>query len=148
MQHGNVCKAIKEILLDHIEKSGLTIEAVVGLDARGFLFGFVLSAELGIPFVPIRKRGKLPGKVLSYEYTLEYGTDIFQIQENSIRKDQRVLIIDDLLATGGSLKAACELVKAAGGIIEEIIVIIELRSLNGRKNIPVENIHSIIAYDD
>lgn len=148
LQHGNVCTALRDILVDHIRSSSSKIEVIVGLDARGFLFGFMLSAELGLPFVPIRKRGKLPGKVLSHEYSLEYGTDVFQIQENSIQKDQRVLIIDDLLATGGSMKAAYELVKSAGGIVEEIVVIMELSALNGRQNIPVEKIHSIIAYDD
>lgn len=143
-----MCSAVKDILVDHIRKSDSNIEAVVGLDARGFLFGFLLSAEFGIPFIPIRKKGKLPGKCLSYEYTLEYGSAAVEIQAESLKPGQKVLIIDDLLATGGTLGAACELIKQAGGVIEEVIVLLELKALNGRKNIPNDNIHSIISYDD
>lgn len=142
-----MCVALKDLLIDHIKKYNSKAEAVIGLDARGFLFGFLLAAELGLPFVPIRKKGKLPGKCLSYEYQLEYGTDTFEIQEQSIHAGQKVIIIDDLLATGGTLGAACELIKAAGGIVEEIIVVIELKSLAGRSKIPIQNIHSFISYD-
>lgn len=148
MRDGRVCRVIKDLLIDHIQTSGSQPEAIVGLDARGFLFGFMLAAELGLPFIPIRKKGKLPGKCLSYQYTLEYGTDFFEMQENSLRAGQKVLIVDDLLATGGSLCAACELVKAAGGIVDIVIVLIELTTLNGRSKIPVEKVHAFISYDD
>lgn len=96
-----MCTAIRDLLVERIKKSATKIDAIVGLDARGFLFGFTISAELGIPFVPIRKKGKLPGKCRSFEYTLEYGSGILEIQENSISKGQNVIIVDDLLATGG-----------------------------------------------
>lgn len=133
--------------MNRVKKSTVNIDAIVGLDARGFLFGFAISAELGIPFVPIRKKGKLPGKCRSFEYTLEYGTGVLEIQENSLRNGQNVIIIDDLLATGGTLNAAYQLITAMGANVADIIVIMELKSLNGRSNIPTENIHTLIAYD-
>lgn len=139
--------AIRDLLIDRVKKSAIKIDAIVGLDARGFLFGFTISAELGIPFVPIRKKGKLPGACKSFGYTLEYGTGILEIQENSISKNQNVIIIDDLLATGGTLNAACRLIDDLGANIAEIIVIMELKSLNGRSNIPTKNIHTLISYD-
>lgn len=142
-----MCTAIRDILIDRVKNSDVKVDAVVGLDARGFLFGFAISAELGIPFVPIRKKGKLPGKCRSYEYTLEYGSDTLEIQENSIHSGQNVIIIDDLLATGGTLNAAYQLVTALGANVTEMIVLIELKSLNGRANIPSKKIHSLIAYD-
>lgn len=148
MTDGRVCRSIKDILLDHLQSAGSHPEAIVGLDARGFLFGFMLAAELGLPFIPIRKKGKLPGRCLSYEYTLEYGSDHFEIQANSLRAGQKVLIVDDLLATGGTLNAACELIKAAGAIVDEVIVFIELTALNGRAKVPSKNVHAFIAYDD
>lgn len=144
---GKVCTAIRDLLVERVKNSPHQIDAIVGLDARGFLFGFTISAELGIPFVPIRKRGKLPGKCKSFEYKLEYGTDVFEMQENSIRPNQHVIIVDDLLATGGSLNAACRLISECGANVAEIIVIMELKSLEGRKKIPNENIHALIAYD-
>lgn len=119
----------------------------MGLDARGFLFGFAIAAELGIPFVPIRKKGKLPGKCRSIEYTLEYGTGNLEIQEDAIQSGQNVIVVDDLLATGGTLNGAYQLVTSIGAIVQEIIVIIELKSLNGRDKIPTKNIHALIQYD-
>lgn len=144
---GKVCTAIRDLLLERVRNSPQRIDAIVGLDARGFLFGFTIAAELGLPFVPIRKRGKLPGKCKSFEYKLEYGTDVFEMQENSIGPNQNVIIVDDLLATGGSLNAACRLISEYGANVAEIIVIMELKSLDGRKKIPTENIHAFIAYD-
>lgn len=142
-----MCTAIRDLLIDRVKKSNVKVDAIVGLDARGFLFGFAIAAELGIPFVPIRKKGKLPGKCRSFEYTLEYGSGILEIQENSLRTGQNVVIVDDLLATGGTLNAAYQLVTACGANITEIIVILELKSLHGRLNIPTNNIYTFIAYD-
>ncbi|XP_031617977.1 adenine phosphoribosyltransferase [Contarinia nasturtii] len=144
---GRVCTAIRDLLIERVKKANAKIDAIVGLDARGFLFGFTISAELGIPFVPIRKKGKLPGKCRSYEYTLEYGSGTLEIQENSVQPGQNVIIIDDLLATGGTLNAANQLVTNLGANVIEIIVIMELKSLNGRANIPSKNIHALIEYD-
>lgn len=120
---------------------------IVGLDARGFLFSFMIASELTIGCVPVRKRGKLPGETHQIEYELEYGTDVFEIQKDSIKVGQNVVIIDDLLATGGSLKAACELVKKSGGIVKECIVILELTALNGRSKLD-SPVFSFIQYDD
>lgn len=144
---GQVCMAIRDLLVERVKNSPVKIDVIVGLDARGFLFGFTIAAELGIPFVPIRKKGKLPGKCKTFEYKLEYGTDVFEMQQNSIQPNQNVIIVDDLLATGGSLNAAYRLVSECGGNVAEMIVIMELKSLNGRKNIPTKNIHTFIAYD-
>lgn len=147
LTNGAVCSAIRDLLTDHVRNSGIEVDAIVGLDARGFLFGFALAAELKLPFVPIRKKGKLPGKCLSYEYSLEYGSGILEMQESSLQAGQQVIIVDDLLATGGTLNGACELVKAVGATVAEIIVIIELLSLGGRKNVPIKNIHALITYE-
>lgn len=144
---GRVCTAIRDLLLERVRNSPVKVDVIVGLDARGFLFGFTIAAELGIPFVPIRKKGKLPGECRAFEYNLEYGTDTFEMQQNSIQPNQNVIIVDDLLATGGSLNAAYQLVSACGGNVAEMIVIMELKSLAGRKNIPTKNIHTFIAYD-
>lgn len=144
---GRVCSAIRDLFVERVRNSPVKIDVIVGLDARGFLFGFTIAAELGIPFVPIRKKGKLPGKCKTFEYKLEYGTDTFELQENSIQPNQNVVIVDDLLATGGSLNAATRLVNECGANVAEIIVIMELKSLNGRKNIPTKNIHTFITYD-
>lgn len=142
-----MCTAIRDLMVDRVKKSPIQIDAIVGLDARGFLFGFTISAELGIPFVPIRKKGKLPGKCHSFEYTLEYGSGTVEIQENSIGPGQNVIVVDDLLATGGTLNAAHQLITECGANIAEIIVIMELKSLEGRKNIPSKNIYTFIEYD-
>jgi adenine phosphoribosyltransferase len=117
---------------------------VVGIEARGFIFGAPLAERLNAGFVPIRKKGKLPGKTISYNYALEYGVDTIQIHEGAIPSGARVLIVDDLLATGGTASAAAELVKQAGGTIVGYGFMIELDFLEGRKmlpsNIPVESL--------
>lgn len=123
------------------------INVIVGLDARGFLFSFMIAAELKIACVPVRKKGKLPGDCIKHEYVLEYGNDVFEIQKDSIKEGQKVLIIDDLLATGGSLNAACELVKKTGGIVKECVVIMELTELKGREKVKAP-VFSFIQYDD
>lgn len=140
--------ALKEVLINYVKKNHPSIDAVVGLDARGFLFSFTIAAELGIGCVPIRKKGKLPGETHKVEYILEYGTDVFELQCGAIKKDQKVLVVDDLLATGGSLKAATELVTKAGGIVDGCLVVMELKALNGRSKLEGISVHSLIAYDD
>lgn len=145
---GPACVALKELLVSYVRKNHPSIEAVVGLDARGFLFSFTIASELGIGCIPIRKKGKLPGETHQVEYTLEYGTDVFELQCGAIKKDQKVLIVDDLLATGGTLSAACELVKKAGGVVDGCLVVMELKVLNGRSKLKGIPIHSFIEYDD
>lgn len=132
-------------MLNYIRKNHPSIDVVVGLDARGFLFSFMIASELEIGCVPVRKKGKLPGETTKVEYVLEYGTDVFEIQTESIKAGQKVIIVDDLLATGGSLKAAVELVRKAGGDVHECIVILELEDLKGRKNLDVP-VFSFLQY--
>lgn len=138
-------RAMKDLIVEHI--LFLEIDVVVGLDSRGFLVGPLICMELGKPFLPIRKKGKLPGKVVEHVFTLEYGEATFELQTDFIKKGARVLIVDDLLATGGSMGAAVDLVKLTGGKVIECLAIIELTTLKGRDklNVPV---HSIVQYGD
>ncbi|TMW51761.1 hypothetical protein DOY81_003142 [Sarcophaga bullata] len=142
---GKSCKYLKEVLLDHIRSEVPNVDVIVGLESRGFLFNLMLAAELGIGCAPIRKKGKLPGKCVSVEYTLEYGADIFEIQTEAIKPGQKVLIIDDLLATGGSMEAAVKLVRKAGGEVVECLVVMELDFLQGRKKLDTK-VHSLLKY--
>lgn len=148
MTRGTVCQAIKHALLLHIQTSCPDIEIVVGLDARGFLFSLLIAAEMGIGCVPVRKKGKLPGECYQYEYVLEYGKDTFEMQKGSVQPGQKVLLVDDLLATGGSLNAAANLVAQAQGNVVEALVIMELSELKGRDKLKGINVTSLIQYDD
>ncbi|CAK9801544.1 Adenine phosphoribosyltransferase [Anthophora plagiata] len=137
-------RALKDLLIEHI--LFLEVDLIIALDSRGFLFGPLISLELGKPFLPIRKKGKLPGKVVQRSYELEYGEETFELQTQYIRKKSRVLIVDDLLATGGSMEAAIETVKLTEAEIVECLVIIELTGLKGREKLGVP-VHSFIQYD-
>jgi adenine phosphoribosyltransferase len=122
------------------------VEYVVGVEARGFIFGAALAYKLGAGFVPIRKKGKLPYKTKSVTYQLEYGTDTLEIHEDALKAKSRVLIVDDLLATGGTVKAVTDLILAQKVKIVGIAFLVELKFLNGKdrlKNLPI---YSIIQY--
>lgn len=121
-------------------------DVIVPVESRGFLFGAPLARELGKAIVPVRKPGKLPAETLSTDYELEYGTNTMEIHADGVEKGQKVLIIDDLLATGGTLGASARLVEMTGGVVSEIGVIIELAFLDGRKNLVDYNVYSMIAY--
>jgi adenine phosphoribosyltransferase len=123
------------------------IDKVVSVESRGFIFGSVLAYRLGAGFVPIRKPGKLPAEVIRQEYQLEYGTDSMEIHTDSIQPGERVLVHDDLLATGGTVAAACKLIERLQGKVEGICFLIELTPLNGRKAIPEKDVFSLIEYD-
>ena len=125
---------------------GADIDAIVPVESRGFLFGAPLARELGKAIVPVRKPGKLPAATLSVDYELEYGTNTMEIHEDGVGKGQKVLLLDDLLATGGTLGASAKLVEMTGGIVAEIGVIIELSFLEGRKNLSDYNVFSMIQY--
>ncbi|XP_032522055.2 adenine phosphoribosyltransferase [Danaus plexippus] len=144
---GHTCKLLQGLLVDVIKEKFPDVEAIVGVESRGFLFSFSLSAELGVGCLPVRKKGKLPGEVISHKYELEYGSDILEVQKNAIRPGLKCLIIDDLMATGGSIKAATTLLKKCGADVVGCLVVIELMSLNGRKNNPDVSVHSLITYD-
>ncbi len=122
------------------------IDAIVPIESRGFLFGAPLARELGKAIVPVRKPGKLPAATLSVDYKLEYGTNTMEIHADGLEKGQKVLILDDLLATGGTLAASAKLVEMTGGIVAGIGVIIELSFLDGRKNLAGYDIYSMIQY--
>ena len=121
-------------------------EVIVPIESRGFLFGAPLAQALGKSIVPVRKPGKLPAKTYSAEYTLEYGTNILEIHVDGMEKGQKALIMDDLLATGGTLAAAAQLVEMSGGIVFGVGVIIELTFLDGRKNLSDYDLYSLIQY--
>jgi adenine phosphoribosyltransferase len=127
--------------------SNKEIDTVVGIESRGFIIGAPLAYLLKCGFVPIRKPGKLPAEVVSEEYTLEYGTDKIEIHKDAITKGDRIVIVDDLLATGGTANAARNLVKKLGGDIIEFSFVIELPDLKGREKIQGENIYSIVAFE-
>ncbi|MBI2280197.1 MAG: adenine phosphoribosyltransferase [Bacteroidetes bacterium] len=110
----------------------LNLNAIVGIESRGFWFGIMLANELGIPFIPIRKKGKLPYKTLSYKYDLEYGSAEVEVHEDAIQKNWNVLVHDDLLATGGTAKAAAELILMQGGSVAGFSFVVELDFLDGR----------------
>ena len=126
--------------------TNLGIDIVVGIESRGFIFGAPIADLLNAGFVPVRKPGKLPWKTKSVSYELEYGTDALEIHEDAITEGQNVLIVDDLLATGGTAEATCKLVSKLGGNIKGLSVLIELEFLNGRKRLNQYNVHSLVQY--
>lgn len=123
------------------------IDSVVGAESRGFIFGTAVARNLSAGFVPIRKPGRLPADTISEEYKLEYGSDNMEIHRDAIHPGDRILIVDDLLATGGTMSACCRLVTALGGTIVGIAVLIELAFLNGRDQLRDYAFHSILTYD-
>ena len=123
------------------------VKYVVGVESRGFIFGTALAYKLGVGFIPVRKKGKLPAKARSVTYDLEYGTDMLEIHEDALKKGDRVVIIDDLLATGGTVSAVARLVASLGAKIVGIGFVIELSFLNGRDKIKSYPVFSIIQYN-
>ena len=123
------------------------ITAVVGIEARGFIFGAPLASRLGASFVPVRKPGKLPWRVQRQEYALEYGSDALEVHEDAIDPGDRVLVVDDVLATGGTARAAIDLVKSQGGDVAGLTVFIELSFLNARSKLADVMVHSVLHYD-
>lgn len=126
---------------------GTGIEIVVGAESRGFIFGTAIAQALSAGFVPIRKPGKLPRRVHGVDYDLEYGKDRLEIHADAIQKGQRVLLVDDLLATGGTLRASCQLLQKLGGVIAGITVLIELEFLKGRDRVrDFGEVYSVLKY--
>ena len=122
------------------------IDLVVGIESRGFIFGAPVADRLGTGFAPVRKPGKLPSTCIRESYALEYGTDTLEIHEDAVKPGQRVLIVDDLLATGGTARATAELVKKLGGTVHGLAFLIELVALNGRSRLTGENVHASLQY--
>ena len=123
------------------------IDKVIGIESRGFIFGAPLAYLLGCGFVPIRKPGKLPAEIESEEYTLEYGKDKIEVHKDAINKGDRILIVDDLIATAGTASAARNLVKKLGGELVECAFIVELVDLRGRDKLKGENVYSIVEFE-
>lgn len=134
-----------DLLAERYRKLGP--EAVVAIDARGFLFGGALASRLGVGVVPIRKQGKLPWRTHTASYALEYGTDQVQMHQDGVKSGEKVVIVDDLLATGGTAGAAIELVRQSGGKVLECAFVIELDFLHGREKLQPTPVFSILHYD-
>jgi adenine phosphoribosyltransferase len=125
------------------------IEAVAGIEARGFILGGAVADRLGTGFVPIRKKGKLPGRTIGQDYTLEYGVDVIEMHEDAIGKDERILLIDDLIATGGTAEAAAKLIRKSGGNLIGAAFVIDLPDLGGVKRLTALGLksHTLIAFE-
>lgn len=132
-QKPDVFRKMVDLFAEHVRKTVPDVKAVAGIEARGFLLGPPLALALNVPFLPIRKAGKLPGNVTTEAYTLEYGQAALQVQVEAVPAGKKVVVIDDLLATGGSMKAAINLIQAAGGSVALCLVVMELEELQGRQ---------------
>jgi adenine phosphoribosyltransferase len=122
------------------------IDVVVGIESRGFIFGAAVADRISAGFIPVRKPGKLPSKTVRETYALEYGTDSLEMHEDAVSRGQRVLIVDDLLATGGTAKATADLVARLGGHVHALSFLIELVALNGRRRLADHRIHTVLKY--
>jgi len=138
--------AFREVVAAFATRFRGGVDAVAGIESRGFIFGAPLALQLDVPFVPIRKVGKLPGEKLTREYALEYGTAVLEIHTDAVGAGQRVLVLDDLLATGGTARAAAGLVEAVGGTVEAVAVVVELLFLDGRDALDGYEVHSLVQY--
>jgi len=145
MQNPEAFRESCDILFERYKDKN--IDKIVGIDARGFVFGAVLAYKLGIGFVPVRKKGKLPFKTIQESYSLEYGEDTLEIHEDAVQKGEKVIIVDDLIATGGTIGATVTLLKKLGADIMECAFIVELPELKGRSQIHGCKVYSITEFE-
>src|SRR5208337_1864624 len=145
MQDPDALQEACDLFYEHFKNQ--EVDKVVGIEARGFVFGAVLAYRLKVGFVPVRKKGKLPYKTISQTYALEYGTAEIEMHEDAINAGERVIIIDDLIATGGTVEAAIKLVERLGGEVVECGFVIELPALNGRELLKNRKIFAILGFD-
>jgi adenine phosphoribosyltransferase len=145
IKSGKAFDQVTEIFYKQLR--GKRINSVVAIESRGFIFGGALAKKLKCGVVPVRKSGKLPWYTEKEDYQLEYGTDSLHIHKDAIKKGERVVVVDDLLATGGTLGATCRLVEKLGGKVVKILVLVELRFLNGRKKLDGYDLFAIVNYD-
>lgn len=145
LQDGEALREVVRQMADAFRND--RIDVVVGVESRGFIFGSPVAYELGVGFVVVRKPGKLPAATHQVEYSLEYGSDTLEMHKDAIEPGQRVVIVDDLLATGGTIAAAADLVRRAGGEIVGYSFVIELAHLKGRERLKGERIHTLVSYD-
>lgn len=140
-------EAYKEAIAKFCEfAKEVNADVVMGPESRGFIFGCPVSTELGIGFVPVRKPGKLPRETVSYKYDLEYGSNELHVHADAIKPGQKVLIVDDLLATGGTAEAACKIIEKMGGVVAGVAFLIELADLNGREKLKDYNVYTVMKY--
>lgn len=144
MQDGEAFKYTIDQFVNELKEK--KVDIIVGPEARGFLMGTPVAYALGVGFVPVRKPGKLPYETESYAYGLEYGTDILEIHKDAIKPGQRVAIVDDLLATGGTMEAAAKLIEKLGGEVVSMQFLIELKELEGREKLSKYNVNSLLQY--
>ena len=137
------------LAIDEMQKllEGVDFDVVAGTESRGFIFGVPLAYNLGKPFVPVRKAGKLPCATISKTYALEYGTATIEMHKDAIKPGQKVVLVDDLIATGGTIRAAADLVEELGGEVVKILFLLELKGLNGREVLKDYDVASVVAYD-
>lgn len=145
LQNAEGLKLAIDGILDSLK--GIDFDLVVAPESRGFVFGVPIAYELKKAFIPVRKKGKLPRKTVSVSYDLEYGTETIELHEDSIKKGDRVVIIDDLMATGGTVKAMTELIEGLGGEVVKLCFVIELEGLKGRDKLQGYNMDSLIKYE-
>ncbi len=126
---------------------GIDIDVIVGPESRGFIFGVPIAYNLNKAFVPVRKKGKLPGETIEMEYALEYGTATIEMHKDSIKPGQRIAIVDDLIATGGTIEAIVKLIESLGGVVVKIIFLMELEGLCGRDKLKGYDIDAVIKYE-
>ncbi len=138
-----------KLAIDEMVKKleGVDCDVIAGTESRGFVFGMPIAYILGKPFVMVRKAGKLPCETVSKTYQLEYGTATIEIHKDAIKPGQKVVLVDDLIATGGTIKAATELVEELGGIVSKIVFLMELKGLEGRKALEGYDVDAVVAYD-
>ena len=141
---GEAFKYSIDAIAEHLKDKN--VDVILGPEARGFIFGVPVAYALGVGFVPVRKKGKLPFETVSVSYDLEYGTDVLEIHKDSIKKGQRVAIVDDLLATGGTMEAAAKLIEQLGGEVVSMQFLIELEDLNGRDKLSEYEVNSLLKY--
>ena len=139
--------ALSEVVRAFAERfRGSGIGAVAGIESRGFIFGAPLAMELGVGFIPIRKLGKLPADKIRREYALEYGSNTLEMHADAITKGERVLLVDDLLATGGTARASVDMIEELGGEVAAVAFLIELEFLNGRRVLSGYDVHALLSY--
>jgi adenine phosphoribosyltransferase len=144
LKHPGALRGLSDQLTARYQDRG--IRKVVGIESRGFIFGGILAARLGAGFVPVRKPGKLPADCYEVKYNLEYGNSSLAVHRDAIERGEHVLIVDDLLATGGTAEATVNLVRQLGGTIVGLDFLVELKSLNGREKLSGYDVHSTITY--
>lgn len=139
-------QAFKELVKGLAEKYRGKIDVVAGLESRGFILAAPLALELGIGMIPVRKGGKLPGPVIGVDYQLEYGTARLELRPEMVKENERVLIIDDVLATGGTAAAAVKLIRQCGAKVESVLVLMELAELNGKSKLPDVDVEALVSF--